>query len=811
MVKKLLELLSGKTRRNKNVKEKNYLVFPVKVFKGFCSMLHFKIIVGYLIQVITIVIMVCIFISGWMQVELIESTNMDVQQIRKYIYTIHGEIISLSLNAEAVICWDDQDCERYRFRRLSLDSTLQTVHLKYMDFVNISQIDTLRYLLSEKEKNLFRIVGILKKQAQTDSLLVHELPNLTNQVVHTPVISSSKKRFLGIFPKKEKSAKGQSASIQQLYALSERLIRRSQSRERYLALYTDSLAEQNCLLNHQLHQLIVDLDRQASQSLRQREDRIATMNEDSLRLIACVLIISILLSVIFNILIHKELKEQKRVREMLETSNARNESLLHNQDNLMITLTHDLRAPLNIIHGYAELICKRRGKREDCENASQISQSAKEMLLLINRLLEHYRIDKGKEEVQQTAFPLSVLTDQIGKNYQNETRRKYLDMYVVCPHPEIIIISDRMRIQEIINNLLTNAVKFTSEGFIRIELFHQNDTLYIKVEDSGSGMNEEEKRTIFDMFKRLENSVSKAGYGIGLPITAAQVKLLGGRIDVDSTPGVGSLFTVTIPALCVENEVSKADRSIPSISCPPVRVLAIDDDPIQLRFLADLLEDTPVKCDTCVSIKEMFSLLKKNQYQLILTDIQMAPVSGIDMIRLLRDSNLPQSQNILVIAVTARTDQKLETYLKHGFAGYLNKPFSQKELLEIICQHIPKGNSHFHADFSSLLGKEKEPARMLELFIKQTEKQVELLRRNLEKDDAAGTANIIHCIASYWSCIRTDLNKADLELLALMEPGRIPVEYKPIINNFIQIGMELIQDATILYQIYGKENINSGG
>lgn len=783
----------------------------MKYMQSVWSILHFKIIVGHLILIMTILIMGYILIYERIQFKEIESTNTDIQQIRKQIYTIHGEIISLSMSAESVICWDEQDKEDYHFKHNSLDSALQRIHLAYPGFISSRQIDTLHHLLQAKERHLFQILDVLKKQDQTDSLIIHQLPYLTHHISHTPKEAPSKKKFLGIFSKKEKKSTMQPAAFQELYVLNEKLNRRLHVREQRLMLHTDSLTEQNRLLNQKFTQLINELDSQAYNAFQKKEERMASMRESSLHMIAYVLVISIIFLIVFNILIFKEIKAQKKIKQILESSNTRNESLLLAQDNLMITLTHDLRAPLNVIHGYAGLIRNRKGSREDRENAELISQSAEEMLQLISRLLEHFRIDKGKEDIRQTAFPLSVLTEQIRKNYENEARRKYLDLQLVCKCPEMIIVCDRMRLQEIINNLLTNAFKFTSEGFIRIELLHESDILHVKVQDSGCGMSEEEQETIFEMFKRLENSVRKEGYGIGLSITAAQVKLLGGHIHVGSTPGKGSTFTVSIPAIRVESEFNTTEQSVSSAYYPPVRILAIDDDPIQLRYLTDLMEDTPVRCDTCTSVKEMFGLLQKEWFHLILTDIQMHPVSGIDLMRLLRESNLSQSGDIPVIAVTARTDRSLDTYLKHGFAGCLNKPFSQKELLETIYRNIPEENIRYRTDFSILLAKEKHPAEMLELFIQQTREQVELLKKHLEKDDAVKTAAIIHCIASYWTCIRADLNKTELEALAMMRTEHIPEEYKPVVEKIVRIGEELIHDATTLYQTYGKEkNIDSG-
>ena len=420
------------------------------------------------------------------------------------------------------------------------------------------------------------------------------------------------------------------------------------------------------------------MDAEKEQYVRQR----------SARIIGGIAVGAVLLSIFFLIIIWRDITRSNRYRRELEEANRRAEELLNAREKLMLAITHDFKAPLGSIMGYTDLLARLTNDERQRFYLDNMKSSSQHLLKLVSDLLDFHRLDLNKAEVNRVTFNPSQLFEEIRTSFEPLTAAKGLVLeYKIESELDGRFISDPLRIRQIVNNLLSNAVKFTSKGGITLAVSYSSSRLRVAVTDTGKGMAAEDRERIFQEFTRLPGAQGKEGFGLGLSIVRMLVQLLEGTIDVDSVPGKGSTFTLRVPLFPVrmpertgEEMQEKEEEPLPVPSSPSLRVLLIDDDSIQLTLTAAMLQHSGITSVSCMQPDELLDALRSGTFDVLLTDVQMPAISGFDLLKLLRASNLPQAQTIPVIAVTARSDMKPEEFKAYGFAGCLHKPFTVAEL-----------------------------------------------------------------------------------------------------------------------------------
>ena len=354
----------------------------------------------------------------------------------------------------------------------------------------------------------------------------------------------------------------------------------------------------------------------------------------------------------------------------------------------------------------------------------------------------------------------------------------------IAPELSEKYISDPLRIQQIVNNLLSNAVKFTQQGKITLTVGYNASKLTIAVADTGKGMASEDRERIFQEFTRLPGAQGEEGFGLGLSIVHKLVLLLEGTIDVQSTLGKGSCFTVVLPLFpvgksIVENKpfgsrIKKPSKdtdvspeetdAVPAMKV--IRVLLIDDDKIQLNLTAAMLKQHNIDAVCCEQLEELIEQLRSSTFDVLLTDIQMPAINGFDLVKLLRASNIPQARNIPVIAVTARSEMDEKALHEHGFAGCLHKPFTVKELLLTVNEgQLAADEAHITEDmqtvsslnFSALTAFSEDDAdaahSIIQTFIEETGKNADRMQQALAGKEVDGIAAMAHKLLPLFTLI----------------------------------------------------------
>ena len=451
----------------------------------------------------------------------------------------------------------------------------------------------------------------------------------------------------------------------------------------------------NNQLTARMDSLIKDYEEEMSIRAQHDAELQQAVRMRSARIIAGIAIGAVLLSGFFLVLIGRDITRSNRYRQQLEEANRRAEDLLVAREKLMLAITHDFKAPLGSIMGYTELLSHLTEDERQRFYLENMKSSSEHLLKLVSDLLDFHRLDLNKAEVNRIVFNPAQMFEEIRVSFEPLIAAKGLALKCnIAPELSDKYISDPLRMRQIVNNLLSNAVKFTQKGVITLDASYRSSRLTIAITDTGKGMAPGDRERIFQEFTRLPGAQGEEGFGLGLSIVKKLVTLLEGEIDVKSTLGEGSCFTVILPLFPVgrsvmENKSSEAveEKSVnleTANSEKALRILLIDDDKIQLSLTAAMLAQSQIETVCCEQLEELIEQLRSSEFDVLLTDIQMPAINGFDLVKLLRASNIPQARTIPIIAVTARSEMDEEALHEHGFAGCLHKPFTIKELLSVV-------------------------------------------------------------------------------------------------------------------------------
>ena len=718
-------------------------------------LLQHKIVAGYLLLMAVIGCMVAIVLHERKRVAEIEQESITIFQTQSNISTTHRHITVLATFGESVMTWTEKDCELYRTRRLKADSLLQILREQCKEFVRPEQVDSLRSLLLNKEEHLLRMKEIFRQQKQIDSLLSGQYSLVTSPANTSRTVTRKKKGIAGFFGGKETV---QLPSVNtKVRTLSNELISLQEERRRNIETYTDSLRFHNRELNRKLRTLITSLDEQALSALRNKEVRLKDSYEHSTLVITGLIIFSIILLFVLYLIIQRDIKIKARNRKRLEEKIEQNNALLEMRKNIILTISHDIRAPLNIISGSAELAMDTREKKRRNNHLDNIRIVCKHVVHLLNNLLDVYRLNEAKETCNDVPFSLKDLLERIVFGFSHVVNNKGILFCHDFKDTDVKLYGDVDRIEQIIDNLLSNALKFTESGTIALNACYHKGLLTLEVKDSGIGMSQETLSRIFRPFERLTSATNVDGVGLGLPITKGVVKLLGGEINVTSEVGQGSTFSVTLPLSTTDEPVESENRILLNLEHLPANVLVIDDDTMFLGVIKEMLERNGITCTMCSSAKDVVKAMRSKDYDLLLSDILMPGTNGFELLTLLRNSNIGNSRTIPVIAMTARGDREKDAFLHAGFTDCIYKPFSSSELLSLLSMVKSNQDEDNHSvDFSLILSEVSNKSKTLLSFISQSEKDREELATAMKNSDRQKLREITHRMQPMWELLQME-------------------------------------------------------
>ena len=760
-------------------------------------LLQHKIFIGYFLLMVIIGSMVAIILHERNRVQKIEVESISIFQTQHNINTAHRYVTALVTYGESVLVWDNEDTLAYRKRRVQTDSMLQALRVQCEEFILPIQIDSLRTLLAAKEAHLFQIMEASRKQRQTDSLLFNQkLIVITHTATKTVI--RKKKGIAGLFGGKETV---QLPITTRQTSLDKNLILQINRQQRVIENYTDSLRLCNKELNRKLRMLITNLDEQTWTAFRNKEVRLKASYERSTVIITGLITFSVALLVVFYLIIQRDIKkkvharkERERLINELNLSVEQNNVLIASRKKAVHTITHELRTPLTAITGYAELLQKECNKENSVHFLQNIQQSSGRMRDMLNTLLDFFRLDNGKEQPKMQPCRISAITQTLETEFMPVAMNKGLSL-IVKNESDAIILTDKERIIQIGNNLLSNAIKFTEVGGVSLTTDYTDGVLTLIVEDTGTGMTKDEQECVFGAFERLSNAAAKDGFGLGLSIVQRIVAMLGGTVLLESERGKGSRFTVEkIPMLTAGEQPKQSYQGYARRNEAYHEVIAIDNDEVLLLMLKEMYAQEGVHCDTCTDAAELIELIRKKEYSLLLTDLNMPDINGFELLELLRTSNVGNSKTIPVVVTTASGSCSKEELMERGFSGCLLKPFSISELMEVSDKCAMQGNRNEKPDFTSLLSYGNE-AVMLEKLITETEKEMLSVMDAEQRKDLQELDTLTHHLRSSWEILRADQPLKELHKLLHCEGTSNNEAIHNAVKAVLDKGSEIIRLA----------------
>lgn len=747
-------------------------------------------------------------------------------------YTLLLAILLFSLvfvhrEMEALSAADDQ-------QNLRTDSLLTLLHEKDQNTIQMLRV------LSEANDSLLSASEIEEIISEQDSVITqqrvqHRVITKRDSLITTPKKKGFFKRLAEVFsPSKQDSAvlvntslevatdtilqpTTSKDSLQQKIrmATEEKRLQRKKTIRRTSTKYQ----RMNTQLTARMDSLIKQYEEEMTLRARQDAELQQEVRMRSARIIGGIAVGAVLLSAFFLILIMRDISRSNRYRQQLEVANKRAEDLLVAREKLMLAITHDFKAPLGSIMGYTELLSRLTEDERQRFYLDNMKSSSEHLLKLVSDLLDFHRLDLNKAEVNRVTFNPSQLFDEIYVSFEPLTAAKGLALQChVAPELNGRYISDPLRLRQIVNNLLSNAVKFTQKGEISLTAGYDSSKLTIAIADTGKGMASEDRERIFQEFTRLSGAQGEEGFGLGLSIVKKLVTLLEGTIDVQSTLGKGSCFTVTLPLYPVGKSIAESespesenvDITEESAAIPPmkvIRVLLIDDDKIQLNLTAAMLKQHGIDAVCCEQLEQLIEQLRSSVFDVLLTDIQMPAINGFDLVKLLRASNIPQAKTIPVIAVTARSEMDKAALHEHGFAGCLHKPFTVKELLMTVNEeqlsadeaHITEDMATAGINFSALTAySEDDPeaaSSIIQTFIEETGKNIERMQQALNDKEVDGIAAMAHKLLPLFTMIGADETITPLKWLEACRGEKFSEKIEETTLNILEAVHKIISEA----------------
>lgn len=414
------------------------------------------------------------------------------------------------------------------------------------------------------------------------------------------------------------------------------------------------------------------------------------------------------------IIIVDDLTDQMKVIEELQEARQRADLANRTKSSFLMKMSHEIRTPLNTVLGMDEMILRETTSPKVAQYAEHIQSSGTILLGIINDILDLSKLESGKNRLIEQEYCLAdVLRDTLNL-VALKRREKGLTLTVdVARDVPVCLYGDELRVKQVITNIMNNAVKYTERGGISLKVsWSATDEevieLCIRIEDTGSGIRRDDLKLLFDPFERLDEKKNSRieGTGLGLTITKDLLEMMGGRLEVESEYGKGSVFSLIFPQKVVEwvpmgefQESGKmvqtkslaGDKAVGRLDAPKVRILVVDDTPSNLMIIQGLLQRTRIKVDLAKSGRDALRMIEKKKYDMIFLDHMMPEMDGMETFHEIKMRKENQNADIPIIALTANAILGAKKdYLEAGFSDYLSKPVNGQDLEQMIMKYLPK-------------------------------------------------------------------------------------------------------------------------
>lgn len=542
------------------------------------------------------------------------------------------------------------------------------------------------------------------------------------------------------------------------------------------------LLQNNSLIISQIMDIISGLERDEVMLANQQTTEARDVAGRSVLLISAIMLSSLFVILIFLFLILRAISRSNYLRNQLIIAKQKAEQLAKVKEEFMATMSHEIRTPLNSIIGFSEQLGRTNLNREQTEQLDAVKLSSEHLLSLVNDILDFSKLEQGKLKLENIPFTVKEVMEETYKTFRIRAREKGIRFgYHIEFDGDMLLSGDPLRLKQVLFNLVGNAIKFTQKGKVFVLCSKvvnpvstdQHIRIRFEVHDTGIGIQPEKLEAIFEGFTQADSSLSRkfGGTGLGLTISKKLVEMQNGTIGVASETGKGSVFHFEIPYLpaLVESDSGNKD---PGSNEPMLlrnkSILLVDDDRFNVKLTTMILERWGMKVDFALSGKDALELINKREYDLVLTDIHMPDMSGIELTQKIRGLADINKASVPIVAITANVmKDELDHYMKSGMDDYVLKPFRETELFAKLADQLgfdnlletnqsvgtaseqqiePLHENEFDLNdvkrFSG--GNKKAMAVILQSFINENTRNLESLDESLKLNDYPSIAALAH-------------------------------------------------------------------
>lgn len=461
--------------------------------------------------------------------------------------------------------------------------------------------------------------------------------------------------------------------------------------------------------------------------------------------LACILL--------FITLIFYDMRKVAKARKDREEAMQRTAEIMESRHKLLLSVSHDIKTPLSSIIGYIDLMKTEPLQPQDVMRLNSMKYSSEHILSLLSNLLEFSSLDQGHQYFVRSDFDVSELCDQLRAMFSPIAENKQLSFVYHKDIPtHLFISSDKLKIKQIVGNIISNALKYTIEGEVHFSVRNDDNGIIFGVKDSGIGIPESKLNDMFKPFSRAENNNGIAeGNGFGLYVVKGLLDILGGDIRVQSELDKGTEIEIRIPAKIIEDKDNKENQVIeeqPVKSSKSLNILLVDDDNTLLTVTSSMLAKLGHKSDICRSSLEFSKYLSVlESFDLIITDREMGTFTGLDVLHSVKEKN----KEMKVVIMTARDEYDMKSAQADGFDGCIKKPFRIKDLADFLHSDWVEEDtkpSVYAADFPSLCAMfdndDDTIAGILHAFVESTADSLVVLNEAITEHDFEKAQSVCH-------------------------------------------------------------------
>lgn len=760
---------------------------PVKVFISYLALAALVISVGWILYSENVV-----YTTIEKKIAFEKSKVLKVSKLFTNVYKTE------SLARKTIQTNSDADFKNYTIQTDSLKSKIDSLKGLVSTEYQIKLLDSVTILLSEKNNNIRQLRAIKNKATEEESVnnAIDELTKLE---------FSLRKLELGDFTKNPNKLGSYQRNVLKKYvdylnqnipddstntltkkatdsilAASKRLLstvkRETEKKKESVSIQENKLLKNEILISEQLRKVLRIIEREiivySVQNNNEKEKSLKKINQ----IVTIAAGVGLLLTIFFSILITSDFSKTQSYKKKLEIANFKTKNLLKSREQLISTVSHDLKTPLSTIMGYAELLGSSDLTTKQNYFTQNIKNSSEYISRLVQDLLDFSQIEAGKIAIEKISFLLPETIEEIAKNIQSVFSHKEISLIISCNDAlKKAIISDPFRLKQVLINIIGNAYKFTESGHIKINATanENKEQLIITIEDSGIGIEEDSQELVFEEFAQANENIEKkyGGTGLGLAISKKIISLLGGALHLKSSSSEGSIFEITLPLIygkletTILKEVS-ANRN----TFGPKNIIVVDDDKDLLKLTSEVLKQNNYIVHAFTNANKALKALEKSAFDLVITDIQMPTMDGFAFAKAIKETTIYNNQPI--IAVTGRNDLATAIYDNAGFTTVIKKPFSTKTLLNTLAaifneQEIPsqdekqtvKSDTELFTlqSLQSFLNNDNEAVKsVLYSFIESTKSNIVTLENAVAKYDLVNIKATAHKMAPMFKQIEAN-------------------------------------------------------